>query len=264
MSTTVIAVTRSISIAIAVFVAVRPLYAQQPVFETASVRVNKEPGRPGTAGTIMRIEPSGLTFLEVSLANCISAAYGVSGYQIKGPGWIRTEWFDIVAKAGKPAGRPELMAMLQTLLAERFALKVRREREPMRAYALVVDKRGARLSVAADSSGDKAVGTGVYRFGLTRAETGWAFKGASMSDFAEYLSNAGPIGVPVVDKTNVAGRFDFIFALNLARLERTKEGGEGPTAYRDALAELGLALQTRKIPLDVITVDHAERVPTPN
>jgi uncharacterized protein (TIGR03435 family) len=212
----------------------------------------------------MRIEPSGLTFLEVSLANCISAAYGVTSYQVTGPGWLRTDWFDIVTKTETPATRGELMAMLQTLLAERFALKVRREREPMRAYALVVDKRGPRLTAAADGSGDKTVGTGVYRFALARAETGWAFKSATMADFAEYLSNAGPIGVPVVDETKLTGRFDFIFPLNLARLERARDGGEGPTSYRDALAELGLALQSRMIPLEMIAVEQVERVPTPN
>jgi uncharacterized protein (TIGR03435 family) len=249
-------------VGLAMLAAFQPASAQQKAFDVASVLVNKEPGRPGSTGTTMRVQSSGITFLEVSLMNCIAAAYGVTSYQIKGPGWLQTDWFDIVAKTAAPASRQQLMVMLQALLVDRFGLRLHRERAPIRAYALVADKRGPRLTPAADETGEKTPGTGAYRFGMTRAEKGWAFKSASMADLAEYLSNAGPIGVPVVDETKLAGRFDFTFALMPARAERNRDGG--PTEYIDALAELGLTLHSRTIPMEILVVDHAERIPTPN
>ena len=153
--------------------------------------------------------------------------------------------------------------MLRALLADRFGLKLRKEQKPMRGFALVVDGRdGPRLTAAADATGEKTVGRGVYPFGMSRTEKGWAFTSASMADFAEYLSNAGPIGVPVVDQTKLIGRFDFVFALMPLR-ERTVTDG-GPTDYIDALAELGLKLQPRRVPMDAFIVDSASRTPTPN
>jgi uncharacterized protein (TIGR03435 family) len=248
-------------VAVAAIALLQPTFAQQKSFDAASVRVNKEPGRPGTVGTTMRTQPSGITFLEVTLLNCISAAYGVTSYQIKGPDWIRTEAFDIVARSGAPASRQDLMNMLQTLLVERFKLRIHREKARMRAYALVVTKQGARLKPTADQSGEKTQGTGPYPFAMARADRGWTFTRASMADLAGYLSNAGPIGVPVIDETKLAGYFDFNFPLVVARREGDNSG---PTAYLDALAELGLTMDSRQIPVDVIVVDSAERNPAPN
>ena len=193
--------------------------------------------------------------------NCIAAAYGVTSYQIKGPRWLRTDWFDIVATAGAPASRQELMTMLQTLLADRFALRIHRERTPMRAYALVVGPRGPRLAPTADPDGAKTTGAGVYPFGIARTDRGWVLTRASMADLADYLSNAGLIGVPVIDQTGLAGRFDFTFPLVVSRATAPDTG---PTAYIDALAPLGLALEARQVPLDIIVVDGANRLPTPN
>ena len=96
-----------------------------------------------------------------------------------------------------------------------------------------------------------------------------------MPELAHYLGRQGPVGAPVVDETNLAGRFDFVltFAPALGSGDHaTRAMAEGKmalvegglTSYRDALAAVGLDLESRRRPLDVIVIDRAERVPTAN
>jgi uncharacterized protein (TIGR03435 family) len=59
------------------------------------------------------------------------------------PDWARTERYDIRARTSKPSSRQEILTMLQTLLADRFAMKVHREVREMDIYALIVAKPGS-------------------------------------------------------------------------------------------------------------------------
>lgn len=240
--------------------------AASPSFETASVRPNSEAGKPGTRGTTVTVTPGGITFSEVSLLNCITEAYGVTSYQVQGPAWIRNDWFDIVARPAAPASREELMTMLQNLLADRFGLTLRREQKEFTVLALTVAKNGHRLTPTAESS-EPSVGGVKWDI-----KWGMMFHGAPMSSLAAYLSRQGLLGYPVVDQTNLEGRFDF--ALDLMRLsaagaEPIEDGKKalferGGAAFADALNDLGLRLERRKAPLDLLVVEHADRTPREN
>src|SRR5688572_21999745 len=121
--------------------AVLPGRAQAPSFEVASVVEN--PSLPA-AGARLQITPEGFDAPAYPLQALVSLAHGISGARITGwPEWTRTVRYDVRAKTGKPSTRQEVLAMLQTLLAQRFSLKAHRETREMDIYALVVAKPGA-------------------------------------------------------------------------------------------------------------------------
>ncbi len=113
-------------------------------FEVASIKPSEaQPGmiRMGSA-------PGGrYTASGVTVRMLIQQAYDLRDYQISGgPGWISSERYDIVATAGVPnVTREQMRVLLQSLLAERFNLKVRRESKELPVYALVVGKNGPKL-----------------------------------------------------------------------------------------------------------------------
>ena len=232
-------------------------HGQGPAFDAATIRPNLDEDSART----LRVTPTSLTFQSVSLLNCLEEAYGVTPHQITGPGWIRTERYDIDARTSEPLTRVEMMARLRTLLADRFTLSLRHEQREARVFALVVGKSGPRLTAASDQ------GEGQREGGKTKAMA-MGFRSTSMPELAAYLGRQGPIGVPVVDETNLTGRFDFV--LTFLRGENSSDEVKrtmveaGPTTYIDALRDLGLGLESRRRPIEMIVVDRAERVPTPN
>src|SRR3954468_2383967 len=104
-------------------------FAQAPAFEVASIT----PCAPGTpappmehAGITDFISPGGrFTARATTVEFLLEWAYGVQPSQHSaGPAWIRSDRFDIVAKAAGNAADDEMKRMLQTLLEDRFRLKI--------------------------------------------------------------------------------------------------------------------------------------------
>ena len=124
--------------------------APPPAFEVASVKP-----APQNEAADFRTYPGGrLTMTNLTLEVIIREAFTVKHYQISGgPRWLESDRFDIEAKADGNPSREQMMAMLRTLLAERFQLKVHRETREGDVYALVVAKGGPKLkeSTAQDS-----------------------------------------------------------------------------------------------------------------
>jgi uncharacterized protein (TIGR03435 family) len=84
-----------------------------------------------------------VTVVNNELANVIDNAYGIRRYQLVGaPDWVDSDRYNIRAKAAADVTREELMLMVQSLLAERFKLKVHRETREMPIYILKVSKAG--------------------------------------------------------------------------------------------------------------------------
>jgi len=101
----------------------------------------------------MSADPGRLNYTNVSLSDVISQAYGVQHSQISGPSWLDSERFDVVAKIPAGAAMDQIPQMLQTLLAERFKLKLNGERKELPVYALVAGKNGPKLQKSESSSG---------------------------------------------------------------------------------------------------------------
>src|SRR5580704_678158 len=117
--------------------------AQSPQsFEVVSIRRDLS----GSQNTQINVSDGGrVTFTNASLKTLIRNAYGILSFQLAGePGWIDTEMYDIDARTGSPGkvSQEQLRALLQSLLADRFSLKVHMETREGTVYALYVDKGG--------------------------------------------------------------------------------------------------------------------------
>jgi uncharacterized protein (TIGR03435 family) len=122
--------------------------AQPSAFEVASIKPSNYQGGP--LRVTARVDPDGINFSNVTARLCVQRAYGVKPYQVTGPEWTNTERYMIVAKAAGPVSQDVILAMLQTLLADRFRLALHREQKEMAVYAMVVSKNGPKLEVARD------------------------------------------------------------------------------------------------------------------
>ena len=131
---------RSVAIYIALIQPTPGVVAEQYAFEAASI-VPSDHGGPST----YRVAPSGIFYTNATLGDCILAAYQVSQFEVVGPQWLRTRRFDIVARTSGPASKEQLMLMLQTLLGERFGVRLHREPREMRAFALTVRRGDIRI-----------------------------------------------------------------------------------------------------------------------
>src|SRR5579864_5252123 len=134
------------SLAVCVSVA---LYGQSnptQQFEVASVR----PSSADQSNSGGKTGHGSVRMTNVTLKRCIMGAYGVGPNQIVGgPAWLDSDRYEIVAKAEQPVDDDGiLMAMLQTLLAERFKLAIHRETRPVQAFVLEVAKSGPKLEKA--------------------------------------------------------------------------------------------------------------------
>jgi uncharacterized protein (TIGR03435 family) len=220
-------------------------------FDAASVKVAK-PGDLSDDREDIRTSPGTLTMRHVSLKSCIQWAYGLSGFQISGPGWLGSDRFDITAKVANPAKDDQLRLMLQSLLAERFKLALHRDQKEEQVYVLTVSKNGPKFH---ESKGDGSSRMMPGRFGFTAQRT-------SMPQLAEYL--AIPMRRPVLDRTGLTGRYDFAMDLTpytTGNAQPQDMAGMVLTAVQD---QLGLKLESQKGPLAFLVVEHAERVPTAN
>lgn len=213
----------------------------RPTFEVASVK----PSTPGSSGGGITPGPDGLTARNVTLLFCIRIAYDVQEYQVSGPGWLNNEQYDIAAKTAAPVGQDQLRLMLQTLLADRFGLVLHRETRPRNVFTLVVGKDGTKLNEAT-GQGDGAT-----------ADVGHlAFKGASMSALARRLSQQ--LHEPVSDMTGLKGLYDFTLDW------QQDDNVPGTSLFTAVQEQLGLKLESKKTQIEVLIIDHAEKIPIAN
>jgi uncharacterized protein (TIGR03435 family) len=230
------------------------LAAAQAKFEVADVHVSL-PDTNTSGGYLPtgRAEFHGLTLLQL-----ISNAYSVpADLIVGGPAWIATEKFDVVAKAPDKAATGALQSMMQALLAERFGLEVKREEKPMPVFALVVKKPG--VLKESSSSGEPDCKRNVEDGTIT-----FACRKQSMANLAAALRMVagGYFDKPVVDRTGLTGDYDF--HLEWYGRARAVGANSGMTIFAQLEKQLGLAAETSTAPMTVLTIEKANRTPTPN
>lgn len=122
--------------------------AQQLKFEVAAIKpVTLRSAGPSLAG--LHVEGTRVDLGMMSLTTLILLAYKVEPFQITGPDFLPLTRFDIQAKMPDGATKAQVPEMLQTLLAERFGLKLRKETREQQVYALVVGQDGPKLKADA-------------------------------------------------------------------------------------------------------------------
>ena len=113
-----------------------------PAFEVASVKRNTSGGDEGSIGP----RPGGYAMASIPVRLLIVRAYELRSFQVVGgPSWIDGERFDLNARAPESTPSKEILAMLRTLLAQRFKLVTHVEQREQPVYALVTARGDGRL-----------------------------------------------------------------------------------------------------------------------
>ena len=211
-------------------------------------------------------------------------AYDVKDFQIVGPGWIGDERFAVEATMPADTTLEQTRTMLRNLVADRFKTEIHRETRPLPVYSMVIAKSGLKIPNTppprVKQPGDSPFGTdgfpnvpldftGVLTF-VINGQAKITAQQATMHELATELERR--LGVPVRDETQLTDKFDFV-------LKFSPEGLNGPRGravpapdvqepQRDIFSalqsEIGIRLESKKGPVEMIVIDHAEKIPTDN
>ncbi len=227
----------------------------QPVFDVASVRSSHSGSVKESRREKYETNPGTLNLRNVSLKSAIRWAYKVMEYQVSGPDWMGSERFDIAAKASEAVPEEQLRLMLQALLAERFKLTLHKETKDVSVYVLLVAKGGPKFHESQLSDGEPVVNADKNRMNVE-------VNGVTADMFVEMLSNI--LHVPVINQTGLAGRYDAKINISKYMPDGSAPFDPVATILTGLQEELGLKLESKKMPLDLLVVDHAEKVPVEN
>jgi uncharacterized protein (TIGR03435 family) len=242
---------------IPVFFAAAVLYSQdaRTAFEAATIRVNTS----GSTSSRMDGTRTQLIVSNQTLKRLIERAYNVKPFQVTGPAWMEDLRLDIAAKYPSDLKLDQRMPMLRTLLEDRLRLTVHKESKDMPGYALQVVKGGFKPKPLPDDGNSSIHHDGDSGVDMMTAHT-------SMAGLAEWFSRQ--LNETVVDATGLPGTYAFGFRWTvddqaLARADGDKEAARF-AALQEALSTIGLRLHARKVPVEIIVVDHVERAPVEN
>jgi uncharacterized protein (TIGR03435 family) len=223
-------------------------------FEVASIKENKsiagsmvigcaDGAHKGTHGVAAgRCHAS-----NASLRTIIGEAYGLPYFSLEMhlsglPAWARTEKYDIEAAASDPdTSEANLRLMLRNLLAERFKLKAHEETKEVHGFALVVAKGGLKAKPYDDTSAPAP----------DEKPVPMAFATSTIEGLTQMLPNR--LGGPVVNKTNIIGRYHFSVPLGSFNEDT------GPSLVTVLEEMFGLKLEPMKVPITVLVIDHVEK-----
>jgi uncharacterized protein (TIGR03435 family) len=214
--------------------------------------------------------------VNIPLNRCVSRGFSLKwiiafAYQVPietidtmitgGPDWLDSAGFEIEAKAESPATEAQLLSMLQNLLAERFNLKLHRQKKELPVLALLVARGGPKFSAAPNRNCYVEAGCGM-------AAPQFRARSQSMMDLANVLS--WWVRETVIDKTGLVGLYDFEvgpwrsdpapnFQPNPNTREVRADPDSVPTIFTALQEKLGLRLERQKAEVEVIVIDSADK-----
>jgi bla regulator protein blaR1 len=295
-ATTTIALVAGFIATVTVLAQIEPA-PERPKFEVASVR----PNTSGDNKVGIDIQPGGrATAVNAPLMMIIRSAYRLQEFQLVGaPDWVLSARYDISAKADRefpppvPGGEiSPAQLMFQSLLEERFKLRVHRETRELPMYALVLARPDGRLGPQlTPSTLDCAAINAARRSGTPPAPpkpgdrplcsirigfgqlTGTGFPLTNLaSSLVQFVHRS------VVDRTGLSGHFDFevkftpdqlpprppgLPADQPIRMNGVEIDPNGPSIFTAVQEQLGLKLDAQRGPVEVLVIDSVER-PTPD
>jgi uncharacterized protein (TIGR03435 family) len=234
----------------------------------------------------------------------LTMVYNVQRLQVRGPMTLESERFEITARVPAGATREQLRTMIQSLLADRFKLKLHRESKEMASYQLMVARNGPKFKASGTEAATPAGGTSLppgpggpppldkdgYPITPPGRESMMAILPGrariravqeTMPQFAARLSNF--LGQPVNDATGLKGKYDFLLSWSPEEGRSFVAGAPppppylvpdgpptsapqemGPTLFTALQQQLGLRLERKKAPVELLVIDHIERSPAKN
>jgi uncharacterized protein (TIGR03435 family) len=274
--------------------------AARPSFEVASIK----PSDPGQRGSMIQNQPGGRMIIRgMPFRGLMTFAYGVRDFQISGgPGWATTDFWDMEARAEEgsippPTGPPDpntpnpMAIRLQSLLEDRFQLKIHRETRDLPIYELSIAKGGLKMKSSEDQTPFRPPergappppslqpGGAMPRFSLRMGRGTMEAVAMAIPNIVQAFSSQ--LGRTIVDKTGLKGLYDL-------KLQWTPDGPalggpvgpggppgpggpeaappidpNGPSIFTAVQEQLGLKLESAKGPVEVLVIDSVQK-PTEN
>jgi bla regulator protein blaR1 len=223
--------------------------------------VSIKPGSPDARGGGFNLSPGRLNGKNVSLKDLVRFAYDIHDYQLSGGlSWTENDRYEVLASFPATTTTAQRAEMMQKMLEDRFALTVHRESKDVAGYALTVSKNGAKLHPPEDPQPGMMLGRN-----RTSGERTLHGVSATMQGLAGILADV--LGRPVDDATGLARKFDFNMEwtpdktgeVNLRKDAPPPPAADqaGPTIFTALQEQLGLKLETKKIPVSAIVTDRA-------
>lgn len=252
-----------------------------PSFEVAAIKPDLTAG-PGPYWNIL---PSRFIVKGATTKILIAYAYNVRDFQESGgPSWMNTEKYDIDAKVDELAVaklqklsweqyRQQYGLLVQSLLVDRFNLKVSHETKEPAVYALVIAKNGPKLTLSKGVPAWAGPKRGPW---ISTGRDQINAAGLSVRELADRLSGEPEIGDRIVlDQTGLTGKYDIALKWvpdqSPAGMVQGPDGGKpaadnspppessGPSFFTAIQEQLGLKLEATKGPVEIIVIDHLQR-----
>jgi len=263
-------------------------------FEVASVKPFSVTQTDAAVTLGVRMDGAQVRMVGLTMRDLLGTAYRKKVYLITGPDWIATERYDINAKIPAGVSPDKLPDMLQSLLSDRFGLKVHREKKDTPVFALVIGKpplklkenvpdpnaeppkavevtgTGSAAGVAVNLGNGSSYSLGAGKFTATKIDL------TMMANVFERFTDR-----PIVDLTELKGKYDFEVPVTTEEMQtmmiraaiaagvqlppqalRLLDSGGNP--IEGAAEQLGLKLDARRMPVEYLVVDQVQKTPTDN
>jgi uncharacterized protein (TIGR03435 family) len=222
--------------------------------------VTTQTGGPGTS------DPTRISIINRTLHRLLIESYGLIGYQLKDPPELDQVRYDITAKIPAGATEQDVRLMMQNLLIERLQLKVRHEHQVVPVYALLIRKGGPKFKPSGEPV-DPA------KQGMSRSSTAaGSIKLVAAGQTIPQLVSAlfQQTDHPIMDMTGLTGKYDFTLtfasrrASELSTTPPDARADDAPAIFQALQEQLGLKLEARKMPVDLVIVDSGQKIPIEN
>ena len=256
----------------------RAMQAPKQLFHPEGTRlsfagVKITPSHYEQTDAVIGMMPSEFNAKHSSLKDLIKFAYHIRSDDriVGGPGWMSSEFFDVETKANEPEiarwkgldfeKQVDLSrSMVQSLLADRFQLRSSIQTRELQAYALVVATGGSKLKEVEPAPPGAPLPAGAHPPSLGKSgPSQFTASAIPLPMIADWLSLFDEIGNHlIINETGLKGNYDF--TLNGVSMERSKDPSI-TSIFKAIEDQLGLQLLPRKVVMEVLVIDHADRPP---
>lgn len=251
----------------------------------ANLQTLRNTGGPGTE------DPGRIHYPLISLMDVLRRAWDTP-FEIKSPGWLDTQTFAVDATMPHGTTKEQFREMLRNFITDRFRLKYHIETKDVAGFSLVLSKNGPGMKESADQSEGGApgppgspagrdsdgfpvlpprAGAWCVSLGIPGDRHRWVCQQQTMRDLARMLASPGST---VMDATGLTAKYDFTLTYSGAHPGTAPESSlaadlpEGaapmPDIFSAVQSQLGLKLEPKRVSVEVMVVDHAEKTPARN